>query len=412
MEPEEARPAAPVTKLTGRVLFPNLELAMKQNFFRYFALAFVFTLIGTFFSPLLTCGTSSSNFFLNADPASKLSPAVQQAVVMENAFQEVFDKVSPAVVSIATERTVNIRSPFGNGDPMMEYFFGRGQRPGGKSMQQKQTGLGSGIILNEDGYVLTNHHVIANMDKLTVRLKNKKQFEAELVGSDPLVDIALLKVKASKSDLQPVVIGDSDKVRVGNWAIAIGAPLGLEQSFTVGVISAIQRGGIDNSGVSYLQTDASINQGNSGGPLLNIHGEVIGINRMIVSQSGGNVGIGLSIPINDAKRIAEDLKKNGKVVRPWLGVGLDAIAEEDADELGIKPGKGALVRQVVEGSPADRAGIRTMDVITEVDGKEVKGPEDVVTYVRGQRVGKKIDMKITREKKQVFTSVTLREQPN
>jgi serine protease Do len=192
------------------------------------------------------------------------------------------------------------------------------QEVGGRQAPQKQTGLGSGVILNDEGYIMTNHHVVKDMDKLTVKLKNQKTFEAKLIGSDEMMDIALLKIQAPKDSITPITLGNSEKVRVGNWAIAIGAPLGFEQSFTVGVVSAIQRAGLDSSGLSYIQTDAAINQGNSGGPLLNIHGEVIGVNRMIASQSGGSVGIGFAIPINEAKRIADELKSNGKSLDPGL----------------------------------------------------------------------------------------------
>lgn len=376
------------------------------------AVAAISLWVGTFLSPMVSCGGSrSGNLFLNADPNLKLSPAQQQAVVMETAFQEVFEKVSPSVVSIATERIVNIqRHPF-MGDPFFEHFFGR--RPGfGAPLRQKQTGLGSGIILNADGYILTNHHVIKDMDKLTVKLKNQKTFEATLVGSDEVMDIALLKINAPKSAIQPAILGDSDKVRVGNWAIAIGAPLGFEQSFTVGVVSAVQRGGIDNTGLSYIQTDAAINQGNSGGPLLNINGEVIGINRMIASQSGGSVGIGFAIPINEAKKVAEELKDHGKVVRPWIGVGLDNISEEDMQELGLKSTDGALIRQIIQGSPADKAGLRVMDVIISIGGKDVKNPQDLIDFIRKSQIGKRLELRIIRDKSEIKTSIVPRERPN
>jgi serine protease Do len=380
------------------------------------AVAAISLWIGTFLSPILTCGDrKSGNLYLNADPNNKVSPAQQQAITLENAFQEVFDKVSPSVVSIATERTVNIqRHPFMN-DPFFEHFF-RG-RPGqgggqGSPMKQKQTGLGSGIILNDEGYIMTNHHVIKDMDKLTVKLKNQKTFEAELIGSDELMDIALLKIKAPKNAINPIALGNSDKVKVGNWAIAIGAPLGFEQSFTVGVVSAIQRGGIDNSGLSYIQTDAAINQGNSGGPLLNINGEVVGINRMIASQSGGSVGIGFAIPINEAKKVAEELKEHGKIIRPWIGVALDNISEEAKTELGLKNTDGAIVQQIIQGSPADKAGLRLMDVIVAIGNKSVKNPQDLIEFIRNSEIGKRVEIKIIRNKNEIKTSIIPRERPN
>ncbi|EMJ89337.1 serine protease MucD family protein [Leptospira meyeri serovar Semaranga str. Veldrot Semarang 173] len=383
----------------------------KSNPLRYVAIAFSILLLGTFLSPILTCGNSSENpLQLKADGGEKLSPAQTQAVALEDAFQEVFDRVSPSVVSIATERTVNVRiHPFS--DPYFDQFFGR-SGGSGQVMKQKQYGLGSGIVLNEDGYIMTNHHVIQNMDKFTVKLKNKKEFEAKLIGADETADIALLKIDAPKGTLTPSLIGDSHKVRVGNWAIAIGAPLGFEQSFTVGVVSAIQRGGIDASGLSYIQTDAAINQGNSGGPLLNIRGEVIGINRLIVSQSGGSEGIGFAIPINEARRVAEEIKTNGKVTRPWIGVGLDPVNEKYIEQLKLKDNKGAVVRQIMKGSPADKAGLKLFDVIVEIGGKQIQSPEELVSFVRSSKTGKPIEIKIIRNKNEILTSITPEQKPN
>lgn len=386
----------------------------KTNPFRLVAIAFSFLLIGTFLSPILTCGDSSQNpLQLKADGSDKLSPAQTQAVALEDAFQEVFEKASPSVVSIATERTVSMQQHPFSGDPFFDHFFGRpGNGTPGKTRTQKQTGLGSGIVLNDEGYIMTNHHVIKDMDKLTVKFKNQKTFEAKLIGSDETMDIALLKIDAPKANLKPIPLADSNKVKVGNWAIAIGAPLGFEQSFTVGVVSAVQRGGIDSSGLSYIQTDAAINQGNSGGPLLNIRGEVIGINRMIASQSGGSVGIGFTIPINEARKVAEELKVNGKVTRPWLGVGLDMISEEDVAQLNLKDNKGALVRQIIKGSPADKAGLKVDDVITEIGGKTIQSPEELINFVRTSKIGKRLEIKITRNKNEILTSITPAQKPN
>jgi serine protease Do len=376
------------------------------------AVAAISLWIGTFLSPILTCGfNNSGSLFLNADPNTKSSAAQAQAITLQNAFEEVFDKVSPSVVSIATERTVNLNmNPFMNG-PFFERFYGRNPQ-NGKQYQQKQTGLGSGVILNTEGYILTNHHVIKDMDKLTVKLKDEKTYDAKLIGSDELMDIALLKIDAPKDSIRPATLGNSEPVKVGNWAIAIGAPLGFEQSFTVGVVSAIQRGGLNSSGLSYLQTDAAINQGNSGGPLLNINGEVIGVNSMIASQSGGSVGIGFAIPINEAKRIAEEIKTNGKVIRPWIGVEIYSLNEQLKEELKLKIDHGALVNQIQRGSPADQAGIQIMDVITHFDGKEVKDSNDLVSMVRAGKVGKRVELKLIRKNNEIITSIVLRARPN
>ncbi|MCW7473794.1 S1C family serine protease [Leptospira levettii] len=379
----------------------------KTNPLRYIAIAFSFLLLGTFLSPILTCGNSNENpLQLKADGGEKLSPAQTQAVALEDAFQEVFDRVSPSVVSIATEGTVNVPlHPF-------EYFFGSPQNQRKGSRQEKLSGLGSGIVLNEDGYIMTNHHVIQNMDKFTVKLKNRSEYEAKLIGSDSTADIALLKINAPKGILSPSIIGDSSKVRVGNWAIAIGAPLGLEQSFTVGVVSAIQRGGLDRSGLAYIQTDAAINQGNSGGPLLNIRGEVIGINRMIVSQSGGSDGIGFAIPINEARRVVEELKMNGKVARAWIGAALQYISPRDIAQLGLKNNQGAIIQRIQKGAPADKAGLQEMDVIVEIDGKPVRTPDEIVGIIVNSKIGKRIELKIIRNKNEILTSITPEKKPN
>ncbi|EMJ51434.1 S1C family serine protease [Leptospira santarosai] len=381
---------------------------------KYVAIVSISLLLGAFLSPVMFCGTGrNSPLFLNAKGDKEPSPATRQAITIQQAFEEVYQTASPSVVSIATEKIQNVpvhSGPFG--DPFFDQFFGRGQGGSGRVMKQKQTGLGSGIILNTQGYILTNEHVVRSMDKLTVRLKTGKTFNAELVGSDPVIDLALLKIKPD-GEIIPIELGDSSAVKVGDWAIAIGAPLGYEQSLTAGVVSAVGRTGIDNSGVRYLQTDASINQGNSGGPLLDINGRVIGINRMIASQSGGSVGIGFAIPINEAKAIMEELKTTGKVKRPaqaWLGVGVDYLHEEDAKKLNVSGG--AVVVQIMNDSPADRAGIQLMDVITEISGTKINSPEEVVSTVKKSKVGDRITVTVIRQGNVSRISIQLKERPN
>lgn len=383
---------------------------MKHKSKMYF-ISFLLILFGTFLSPIFYCVDSNRNSLsLNAKTEVNPSPATNQAVGLQSAFNEVFEKTADSVVSIATEKTVNIQmnpfmDPFGGEHP----FFGQ-SRGKGKSYKQKQTGLGSGIILNKEGYILTNEHVVHETDKLHVKLKNKKSYEAEIVGADPVSDIAVLRIKGAK-DLTPIELGDSSKVKVGDWAIAIGAPLGYEHSFTVGVVSGIGRGGIDSSGVSYIQTDAAINQGNSGGPLLDIYGRVIGINRMIVSPSGGSIGIGFAIPINEAKNIAEEIKSNGKIKRPWVGIALGAIDEETKQELKLSSTEGALIQQIYGDSPAAEARLELMDVITQIDSEKIKTPDDVVNYVRKSKVGDKLTFTVTRKGKEVKSIVKIKERP-
>ncbi|MBP7281724.1 MAG: trypsin-like peptidase domain-containing protein [Leptospiraceae bacterium] len=376
-----------------------------------FFISFLLILFGTFLSPLFYCVDANRNSLaLNAKTEVNPTPATNQAVGLQSAFNEVFEKTADSVVSIATEKTVNIQmnpfmDPFGGEHP----FFGQ-QRGKGKAYKQKQTGLGSGIILNKEGYILTNEHVVHETDKLHVKLRNKKSYEAEIVGADPVSDIAVLRIKGAK-DLTPIDLGDSSKVKVGDWAIAIGAPLGYEHSFTVGVVSGIGRGGIDSSGVSYIQTDAAINQGNSGGPLLDIYGRVIGINRMIVSPSGGSIGIGFAIPINEAKNIAEEIKSNGKIKRPWVGIALGAIDEEAKQELKLSSTEGAIIQQIYGDSPAAEARLELMDVITQIDNEKIKTPDDVVSYVRKSKVGDKLTFTVTRKGKEVKSIVKIKERP-
>ena len=335
--------------------------------------------------------------------------SLERAVSIQNAFQDVFQSTSPSVVSIATERTVNYRNhPYFN-DPFFEHFFGRQQRGSNGQMSQKQTGLGSGIILSDDGFILTNQHVVGGMDKLTVKLKNEKTYEAKLIGADKITDIALLKIEAPKKFLKPIKKADSDKVKVGDWAIAIGAPLGYEQSFTVGVVSAMARSGLDDSGVRYIQTDAAINRGNSGGPLLDIYGRVVGINRMIVSRTGGSIGIGFAIPINDAIRVSNEIKKHGKVIRPWLGVGLGDLNSTLVKELKLSSDKGAVITQIVQGSPAQKSGLKLADVIISIDKDKIESAENVVTSIRGKKVGQRVKLVIIRDSKKISMLVPLEE---
>jgi serine protease Do len=367
-------------------------------------------LLGSLVSPFTFCGQNkNSNFYLEAKTEGESSPNLNHAVALQNAFNEVFEKTADSVVSIATEKTVNIQvNPFMDpfmGDP---FSFGPQRGRGGKSQKHKQTGMGSGIILNKEGYILTNEHVIHETDKLVVKLRNKKSYEAEVVGSDPIADIALLKIKGA-ADLKPIELADSSKVRVGDWSIAIGAPMGYEHSFTVGVVSAISRGGLDSSGVSYIQTDASINQGNSGGPLLDIYGRVIGINRMIVSPSGGSIGIGFAIPVNEAKKIIEDIRTHGKVKRPWVGIRMSPITEEVKSELKLQSLEGALIIEIMADSPASEAGLELTDVILKIDEQKMKSPDEVVAYVRKSKIGDRLTFTLIRKGKEVKTTIKIKE---
>ena len=353
------------------------------------ALVLVSMLVGIFLASgfNITQDTTASN------PSS--------TVMVPASFTDVAMVVSPAVVNISTEKIIkgggqvfrHFQNPFGKQDPFHDFFekfFGDIPR-----RDFKQRSLGSGFFIDKEGYIVTNNHVIENADKIKVKLKNGKEYDAEIVGRDAKTDIALIKVKSWR-DFQDIKWGDSDAMKVGEWVVAIGSPFGLEHTVTAGIVSA--KGRVIGSGPydDFIQTDASINPGNSGGPLINLKGEVIGINTAIVSRSGGNVGIGFAIPINMARGIVKQLKASGTVTRGWLGVSIQNLTPDLAEYYGVKDGKGALIGEVFEGDPADKAGIKPKDVIIEVDGHKVKDSRDLSQKIADIPVGEKIDIKVVR----------------
>ena len=257
--------------------------------------------------------------------------------------------------------------------------------------------MGSGFIMSKEGYILTNNHVVEDADQIKVKLAGGKEFEGKVVGRDPKTDLALVKI-AGNSDLQPLKLGNSDDLKVGNWVVAVGSPFGLEQTVTAGIVSA--KGRVIGSGPydNFIQTDASINPGNSGGPLINLQGEVVGINTAIVASGQG---IGFAIPINMAKEIAPQLQKQGHVTRGLLGVAIQDVTPELAKSLGLKESKGALVSQVVPGGPADKAGIEQGDVIVSFDGRRVDDSKDLSRIVASTTVGKTVTVKLLRDGKEV-----------
>jgi serine protease Do len=345
--------------------------------------------------------------------AEKSSRPVNTAKDLANAFVEVAKKVQPSVVSIRSERTVTV-SPgegfgedFFKGTPFEDFFKGHGGSPGGPPMKRKQMGEGSGVIVDAQGYILTNQHVVAKADKLTVRLSDGKEFKGTVRGTDPRTDLAVIHVEAK--ELPVATLGDSDKIQVGEWAIAIGSPFGLEETVTVGVISAKGRTGLGTGTYEdFLQTDASINPGNSGGPLCNIEGEVIGVNAMIIQPGQG---IGFAIPINLARKIMLELIKEGKVVRPWIGIGLQDLTPELMKAFNTEEKEGAVISQVYEGSPAEKAGLKVGDIVVDIDGTKIKNSQDVVREVLKKEVGRKVQFIVIREGKRVEFSITTEEMP-
>jgi serine protease Do len=327
-----------------------------------------------------------------------------------NGFVQVVKKVQPSVVSIRSERTVTV-SPgegfgedFFKGTPFEDFF----KQHGGPPMKRRQMGEGSGVIVDPKGYILTNYHVVTGADKLTIRLFDGRELKGTVQGTDPKTDLAVVHVEAK--DLPLATLGDSNKIQVGEWAIAIGSPFGLEETVTVGVISAKGRTGLGTGTYEdFIQTDASINPGNSGGPLVNIEGEVIGINAMIISPGQG---IGFAIPINLAKTIMGELIKTGKVIRPWVGIGLQNLTPELMKGFNVKEKEGALISQVYEGSPAEKAGLKVGDIIVQIDGKKIKDSQDVVREVLKRQVGQKIQFEVIRDGKRVEASVTTAQMPS
>jgi len=349
-----------------------------------------------------------------AQPPEQLAELRDFAGRLETLFQTVANTVSPAVVLVEAEQTVRVpyfefRSPF---DDLFEDFF-RGERPGPFGRQEprerefRRRGIGSGFILDEEGHIVTNNHVVAGAEGVKVTLSDGSTFEARVTGRDEKTDLAVIRIEGSHKALPTVKLGDSEKVKIGQWVIAIGNPFGLRHTVSAGIISATGRSGLGIAEYeSLLQTDAAINPGNSGGPLVNLECEVIGINTAIVGR-GGNLGIGFAIPINMFRDIQDDLLKGHEVVRGFMGVEVRDLTPEMAEAFGYEGTKGALVEEVVEGSPASEAGVRTGDVIMALDGRKVTSASDLQRRVAAAKPGTSADVKIWRDRKETTLRVKL-----
>ncbi len=342
---------------------------------------------------------------------ANLATAMENQVVMVPAnFAELAKEAKPGVVNIRTVKTIKgggqvFRHFFGpKGNPFEDFFGPFGPPP---QRDYKQRSLGSGFIIDKEGYIVTNNHVVEGADKIRVSLYDENEYDAKVVGRDPKTDLALIKIDGAP-DLHPLPLGDSDKLEVGDWVLAIGSPFGLEQTVTAGIVSAKKRvigaGPYDN----FIQTDASINPGNSGGPLLDLKGEVVGINTAIIASGQG---IGFAIPINMARSIVAQLKEKGSVTRGWLGVAIQNLSPELADYYGLKTHKGVMVTQVFEGDPADKAGIKPKDIIVAVDGHPVSTGRELSSIIANTPVGKKTKITLLRngKRKTVTVKVAKRE---
>ncbi|MEX0921878.1 MAG: DegQ family serine endoprotease [Rhodovibrionaceae bacterium] len=335
--------------------------------------------------------------------------SLAQAKQPPESFADLVDELSPTVVNISTTQMVK-DGPNSDFEELFREFFERRGLPGEPPQQRERraTSLGSGFIIEASGYIVTNHHVIADADEISVRLHDDTTLEAELVGSDEKTDLALLKVKSDKP-LPAAQWGDSDAIRVGDWVLAIGNPFGLGGTVTAGILSARQRD--INSGPydDFLQTDASINRGNSGGPMFDIDGKVIGVNSMIYSPTGGSIGIGFAIPSRMAKAIVDQLKEHGTVKRGWLGVRIQTVTEELAEGMRLEEPRGALVASVTEDGPAEKSGIQQGDVILEFDGREVEDMRKLPRMVAETSIGREVPVVVWRKGERVTVDVELGE---
>tara|TARA_B100000579_G_scaffold42648_1_gene29750 strand:+ start:44 stop:1453 length:1410 start_codon:yes stop_codon:yes gene_type:complete len=336
-------------------------------------------------------------FFFNIEGNAKDVPS---------SFADLAERLMPSVVNISTSQTVVTKSnpfpgfEFPPGSPFEDMF-----KDFGTPQKKKAYALGSGFIIDSSGIIVTNNHVINEAEDILVRIEDGQEYEAKVIGADPLSDLAVLKIKSNEK-FKPVKFGDSDKARIGDWVIAIGNPLGLSGTVTAGIISARNR----NIGMSryedFIQTDASINQGNSGGPLFNMDGEVIGINTAILGRQG-NIGIGFSIPSNNAKIVVDQLIKFGETKRGWLGVRIQFVTNEIAEAEKLDKPRGAFVVSVAEGSPSDKGGIKDGDIILEFDGKLINEMKELPLIVAQTEVGKTVEVKIWRSQREVIKKIKL-----
>src|SRR5262245_33078655 len=353
-------------------------------------------------------------------PASPLRTAsgVSPAESLQAAFVGVSEHLRPAVVNVGIIQKARARRAPGpqpgSDDPFLQDFFKQffgSEGPSGGS-EFRRPGLGSGVIFDKRGLVLTNFHVIKGADEITVKMTDKREYTGQVVGTDPKTDLAVVRFTPDR-ELTVATLGNSDNLHVREWAIAIGNPFGLDQTVTVGVISATGRSDVGVATYeNFIQTDASINPGNSGGPLLNLKGEVIGINTAIFSQSGGSIGIGFAIPINMVKRVIDQLVDKGKVVRGWLGVSLQPLSTELAQSLGLSSTNGAVVGSTIAGGPAAKAGLEQGDVIVSYNKIPGEDYRHVQRLVAESAVGKTVTLEVLRKKQKIDVPVTVAEVPD
>ena len=333
----------------------------------------------------------------------ELKKHTKNAVETQDAFVQVYKNTKDSIVNIRTKKTVTVNTY----NPLEELLFGRS---GG--VEKRESGaLGSGFVVSEDGYIFTNNHVVSNADEIFVKFSDGREYRTKLIGTSPEVDIAVLKIEANEK-FKPLEFSDSDKIEIGQWSIAFGNPMGLNDSMTVGVISASGRSSLGIEEIeNFIQTDAAINQGNSGGPLIDINGKVIGVNTAILSTSGGSVGLGFAIPSNLASVVKDSIIATGKFEKPYIGVYLNNLDSEKIKALNIKSTNGVLIAKVVADGPAARAGIQANDVIVAVNGKAVNSAGAFIGELAAKKVGESVELSVIRNSQTVKIRVTLEETP-
>lgn len=384
---------------------------------RFWAVAF---LIGAgFIGGLIIASNLELTPLVTSQDKAKTDEGRAFADQLSGLFENAADKVGPAVVPIFSEQQVAQTNPFGSaedpfreffGDDFFKRFFGAPPPQDGKVPKQVVRGLGSGVIVSQDGYILTNNHVVENAEKLTVVLSDKKKYTAKTVGTDPQTDVAVIKIETG--NLPAANLGNSDEVKVGQWVIAVGNPFQLLHTVTSGIISAKGRSNVGLSDYEdFIQTDASINPGNSGGALADLDGNIIGINTAISSPSGGSVGIGFAIPINMARRVMDELIRKGKISRGYLGLQPQDVTDDLAKAMKLKSTEGALVGDVTASGPADKAGIKSGDIITAFNGKPVPDATELRNMVAQADPGSAAKVTLRREGKEMQVTVMLGERP-
>ncbi|QWR77438.1 DegQ family serine endoprotease [Candidatus Magnetomonas plexicatena] len=360
---------------------------------------------------------SSSLNIHNQSIAQSKEVSLQSKSILDQlstALTEVSDAAKPSVVNISITKKVSVQNSFGNffDDPMFKRFFGD-ESPFHSQPNKKHESkaLGSGVIVREDGYILTNSHVVKDVDEIMVKLSDKTEYKGKVIGADPKTDLAVVKIEAK--NLPVLKIADSDKLRVGDVVLAIGNPYGLSQTVTMGIVSAVGRSDVGIADYEdFIQIDAAINPGNSGGALVNSHAELVGVNTAIFSTSGGYQGIGFAIPSNMVKSVMESLMKSGKVVRGWLGVNIQPLTPELAKSFGTKLQKGVLVADVMDGGPAEKAGLKRGDVIISFEGKDAESTRMLRNMVAATKPGTSVSLVIVRDSKEMTVKMTIGELPD